>query len=60
MDGQDLCRVSVEPADFPVYEGTGEDDRTLWWRYPAGTKAVTDGEEARRIVRRRFGVGVER
>jgi type I restriction enzyme, R subunit len=57
IDGRDLCRVSVEPADFPVYEGTGDDDRTFWWRYPTGTKAVTDEKEQQRIVRRRFGVG---
>ncbi len=32
----------LEPADFPVYEGTGDDDRTFWWRYPTGTKAIAD------------------
>jgi type I restriction enzyme R subunit len=57
VDGADLCRVNVEPADFPVFEGTGDDDRTFWWRYPTGTKAVTDEEALRRIVRRRFGNG---
>jgi hypothetical protein len=57
VEGNDLCRVSVEPADFPVYEGTGDDDRTFWWRYPTGTKAVTDAGERERIVRRRFGHG---
>lgn len=57
VDGGDLCRVSAEPADFPVYEGTGDDDRTFWWRYPTGTKAVTDEAEQRRIIRRRFGNG---
>ncbi|MFN8422061.1 MAG: DEAD/DEAH box helicase family protein [Anaerolineae bacterium] len=57
VDGAEICRVSIEPADFPVYEGTGDDDRTFWWRYPTGTKAITDAGEASRIVRRRFGVG---
>lgn len=56
-NGKDLCRVSVEPADFPVYEGTGDDDRTFWWRYPTGTKAVTGEKDQRRIVHRRFGNG---
>jgi hypothetical protein len=57
VDGADLCRVSVEPADFPVFEGTGDDDRIFWWRYPTGTKPVTDENERRRIIRRRFGNG---
>jgi type I restriction enzyme, R subunit len=57
IEGNDICRVSVEPADFPVYEGTGDDDRTLWWRYPTGTKGIKDAEEQRRVVRRRFGNG---
>jgi type I restriction enzyme R subunit len=57
ISGDDICRVSVEPADFPVYEGTGDDDRTFWWRYPTGTKAISDDEEQRRVIRRRFGVG---
>ena len=59
IDGKDICRVSVEPADHPVYEGTGDDDRTFWWRYPTGTKAVDDETEQNRIIRRRFGVGGE-
>jgi type I restriction enzyme R subunit len=57
IDGHDLCRISVEPADFPVFEGTGDDDRTFWWRYPTGTMAVTDDIEQKRILRRRFGNG---
>lgn len=56
-NGHDLCRVSVEPADFPVFEGTGEDDRKFWWRYPTGTKAVDKEQELQRIIRRRFGNG---
>jgi type I restriction enzyme R subunit len=57
INGDDICRVSVEPADFPVYEGTGDDDRTFWWRHPAGTKAVTNEDDQKRIIGRRFGVG---
>ena len=57
IDSQDLCRVSVEPADFPVYEGTDPDNQTFWWRYPTGTKAITDPTERDRIIRRRFGLG---
>lgn len=57
VDGHDLCRVSVEPADYPVYEGTGDDDRTFWWRYPTGTQAIADPVEEQRIIHRRFGNG---
>jgi type I restriction enzyme R subunit len=57
IDGDDLCRVSIEPADFPVYEGTGDDDRKFWWRYPTGTKAVEDEQDQQRIIRRRFARG---
>ena len=57
VNGDHVCRVSVEPADFPVYEGTGDDDRTFWWRYPTGTKAIGDDREQSRIIRRRFGSG---
>ncbi len=57
IDGQDVVRVSVEPADFPVEEGVDADQATFWWRYPTGTRAVNDPTEADRIVRRRFGIG---
>lgn len=49
--------VSIEPADYPVYEGTGDDDRSFWWRNPTGTRAITDDQEQQRIIRRRFGGG---
>ena len=57
IDGEDICRVSVEPADFPVYEGTDPDDLTFWWRNPIGTSRVKDETERDRIIRRRFGIG---
>ena len=57
IEGNDICRLSAEPADFPVFEGTGDDDRTFWWRYPTGTKAITDELEQKRIIHRRFGNG---
>ncbi len=55
MNGDDICRVSVEPADFPVYEGTDPDNATFWWRFPTGTTAITDETERARLIRRRFG-----
>ena len=57
INGRDLCRVSIEPADFPVYEGTGDDDRTFWWRYPTGTRAIADSQDRQHIIRPRFGIG---
>ncbi len=57
IDGHDIARVAVAPSDFPVFVGTGEDDRAFYWRYPTGTKAVTDETERRRLIARRFGVG---
>ncbi len=59
VDGHDLVRVAVAPSDFPVFAGTGDDDRTFYWRYPSGTKAVTDERERRRLIARRFGVGAD-
>lgn len=56
VDGRDLVRVAVRPSEFAVFAGTGEDDRTFYWRYPTGTKAVTDEGERRRLIVRRFGV----
>lgn len=57
VDGQDLCRVSAEPADFEVHEDTDPDEATFWWRYPTGTKAIKDPVERDRIIGRRFGRG---
>jgi hypothetical protein len=57
IDGHDLWRVSIDPADFRVWEGTGDDDRTLWWRYQPDTKATPDDRDQQRIIRRRFGFG---
>ena len=55
--GEQVIDNRVEPADFPVYEGTGDDDRLFWWRYPTGTKAIETVEDQQRIIRRRFGSG---
>ena len=48
---------SVLGADFPVFAGTSDADRTFWWRYATGTKAIEDEQEQQRIIRRRFGGG---
>lgn len=45
IGGDDLCRVSVESADLPVDEVTGDDDRASWWRNPTGAKSITDDQE---------------
>ena len=48
--------ISIDPADFPVYERKG-DDEVFWQRTPVATIAVTDVEERNRIVARRWGQG---
>ena len=57
IDGDDIARVTVQPADHPVYEGTDPDNATFWWRYPTGTKAITDETDRARMIQRRFGHG---
>jgi len=54
IDGDDLCRVQVQPSGFPVYETRGDMD-TFWWRFPVGTSAIADENERARIINRRWG-----
>ncbi|MDB4818318.1 putative DNA binding domain-containing protein [Acidimicrobiales bacterium] len=53
INGDDVCRVSVDPADHPVYETKG-DDTKFWWRSPIGTDAIEDETERDRIIARRW------
>jgi type I restriction enzyme R subunit len=53
VGGHDLCRISVEPADFPVYDGRSDDDGIYWVRGQTSTRQVTDAAEIDRIVARR-------
>lgn len=52
-NGDDIARISIDPADFPVYERK-DDAETFWHRTPVGTIAITDAEERARIIARRW------
>ena len=54
IDGKDLCRISIDPSDHPVYETRGE-DQLFWWRTPVGTDRITDPKERDRLIARRWG-----
>ncbi|MDG1878573.1 MAG: ATP-binding protein [Acidimicrobiales bacterium] len=53
-NGDDLARVNIEPADFPILERKG-DDEVFWQRTPVSTIAVTDPVDRDRIIARRWG-----
>ncbi|NOX28713.1 MAG: hypothetical protein GXP35_01465 [Actinobacteria bacterium] len=54
VDDQDICRISIEPSDHPVFDTKG-DKQTFWWRTPVGTEAITDETERNHIIARRWG-----
>lgn len=56
IDANDICRVHVEPSDFPVNDTKGE-ELVFWWRYPTGTTAIKNELERGRIIARRWGRG---
>lgn len=53
IDGNDICRISIEPSDHPVYETRG-DQRTFWWRTPVGTDPIDDDRERDHVIARRW------
>ena len=52
VNGDDLARISIEPAGHPVYDRKGKAE-TFWRRTPVGTISVTDPKERDRIISRR-------
>lgn len=54
IDGQDICRVSIDPSDHPVYEMKGE-EQVFWWRTPVSTDRIDDESERERVIARRWG-----
>ena len=54
IDGRDLCRVSIDPSDHPVY-GTKADRQVFWRRTPVGTDRIDDDRERDRLIARRWG-----
>jgi len=53
IDGKDVCRISIDPSDHPVYEQRG-DERIFWWRTPVGTDRI-DHDERDQVIARRWG-----
>ncbi len=53
IDGKDICRISVEPSDHPVFEGHG-DEAIFWWRSPVSTDRIDSADERDRIITRRW------
>ena len=53
INGDQLARISVEPANHPVHERKG-DQQIFWHRTPTSTIAVTDPQEQDRIIARRW------
>ena len=56
IEGEDICRVSIDPSDHPVFEKKG-DESVFWWRTPVSTDKIDDEEERDRVIARRWAVG---
>ncbi|WP_420453168.1 DEAD/DEAH box helicase family protein [Ilumatobacter sp.] len=53
IDDADVCRISIEPSDHPVYETKGK-EQLFWWRTPVSTDAISDAVERDNIIARRW------
>ena len=53
INGDQLARISVKPANHPVHERKG-DQQTFWHRTPTSTIAVIEPQEQDRIIARRW------
>lgn len=53
IDGADVCRISIEPSDHPVFESKG-DDTSFWWRTPVSTDNVVEPDERQLLISRRW------
>jgi predicted HTH transcriptional regulator len=54
IDGKDICRISIDPSEHPVYEARG-DQRFFWWRTPVSTEKIDNESDLDRIIARRWG-----
>ena len=53
IDGKDICRISIDPSDHPVYE-TKADEAVFWWRTPVSTDRIDNEAERDRVIARRW------
>ena len=54
IDGTDICKVSIDASDHPVYETKG-DERLFWWRTPVSTDRIDSDDERDHVIARRWG-----
>ena len=54
IDGNDICRVSIDPSDHPVFEKKGDTD-VFWWRTPVSTDRIDDPDQRELVIARRWG-----
>ena len=54
IDGKDICRISIDASDHPVYETKG-DERLFWWRTPVSTDRIDSDDERDHVIARRWG-----
>ena len=55
IDGKDICRISIDPSDHPVFETKG-DQQLFWWRTPVSTDRIDDDYERDRVIARRWSM----
>ena len=54
INGDQLARVSIDPANHPIHERKG-DEQIFWLRTPTSSIALTDPQDQDRIIARRWG-----
>ena len=53
IDGKDICRISIDPSDHPVYEKKA-DEQVFWWRTPVSTDRIDEERERDQLLARRW------
>ena len=55
IDGEDICRINIDPSDHPVYEKKG-DDSVFWWRTPVSTDRIDDEAQRDQMITTRWAL----
>ena len=53
IDNKDICRISIDPSDHPVFEKRG-DEEIFWWRTPVSTDKIDNDQDRYQIIARRW------
>jgi type I restriction enzyme, R subunit len=56
INGEDICRIDIDPSDHPVYETKGG-QQVFWHRTPVSTDRIDDETERTRLIARRWSKG---